>query len=215
MSQTKYIKRNGVQQLGLGTWIPKILPATAFSFCPDGHILYGTISSGPSTILMPSAPFTQQAANYHKLLGQKYNKNSQRILTCIFEGTTTHIFGFTFILTCSPQYIKWFEQRWHNRSNIMPSPATHVASNQSSQLEHPSCFSNPAQIDDSNPQLLHLNPSPLIQWVAGGIDNHPFSASPPQPLPPHINSQALIYMLHTFFLPLPLPLTYDPATFCS
>ena len=36
-----------------------------------------------------SAPSTQQAANYHELRGQKYNKNHQRVLTHIFEGITT------------------------------------------------------------------------------------------------------------------------------
>ena len=54
-----------------------------------------------------SAPSTQQAANYRKLLGQKYNDNRQRISTCIFEGITTRIYGITFNLTCSRQYTKW------------------------------------------------------------------------------------------------------------
>ena len=106
----------------------------------------------------PSAQSTQQAANY-----RKYNENHQRILTCIFEGITTRIYGITFNLTCSPQYIKWFEQLRHNWSPIIPkfdmdlvsspmtsqssqfsnsmrSLTTDVAFNQSSQLAHPSYF---------------------------------------------------------------------------
>ena len=67
-----------------------------------------------------SAPSTQQAANYRKLRGQKYNENRQRILTCIFEGITTRLYGITFNLTCSPQYTKWFEQLRHNWSPIIP-----------------------------------------------------------------------------------------------
>ena len=67
-----------------------------------------------------SAPTTQQAANYSKLQGQKYNETSQRILTCIFEGITTRLYGITFNLTCSPQYTKWFEQLRHNWSPLLP-----------------------------------------------------------------------------------------------
>ena len=65
------------------------------------------------------APFTQQAANYHKLRVQKYNEDHQRILTCIFEGITASIYGITSNLTCSPQYTKWFEQLQHNWSPIL------------------------------------------------------------------------------------------------
>ena len=124
-----------------------------------------------------STQSTQQAANYSKLWGQKYNENSQRILTCIFEGITTRLYGITFHLTCSPQYTKWFEQLQHNWSpvipkfdmdlvssprtsqssqfsNSMPSPTKHIASTKSSQLEHPSFFSNLALMDGSNPQSL-------------------------------------------------------------
>ena len=98
--------------------IPKILPATTFSFCPDGHKLFRTIWTGRSTILMEpcrplrtnnvwtrifhgwnfpqsSASSTQQVANYRKLIGQKYDENCQRILICIFEGITTSIYGIT------------------------------------------------------------------------------------------------------------------------
>ena len=67
-----------------------------------------------------SAPSTQQAANYRKLQGQKYNENCQRILTCIFKGITTCLYGITFNLTCSPRYTKWFEQLRHNWSPIVP-----------------------------------------------------------------------------------------------
>ena len=64
-----------------------------------------------------SAPSMQQAANYRKLRGQKYNENHQRILTCIFEGITTRLYGITFNLTCSPQNTKWFEELRHNVAN--------------------------------------------------------------------------------------------------
>ena len=158
----------------------------SFSFCPDAHKLFRTMWTWASTILMEpcwplctnnvlifcgwkyssvftdsSAPSTQEAANYRKLRGPKYNENCQRILTCIFEGITTLIYGITFNLTCSPQwqYPKWFEQHRHSwspiipkfntelvssprtsqssqASNSIPSPTTYVASNQSSQLEY-------------------------------------------------------------------------------
>ena len=71
--------------------IPKILEATTFSFCISGQKLFRTIWTRPPTTLLErsSAPSTQQAANYHELRGQKYNKNHQRVLTHIFEGITT------------------------------------------------------------------------------------------------------------------------------
>ena len=66
-----------------------------------------------------SAPSTQQAANYRKLRGKIYIENRQKISTCIFEGITTRLYGITFNLTCSPQYIKWFEQLRQNWSPII------------------------------------------------------------------------------------------------
>ena len=112
------------------------------------------------------SPSTHQAAYYRKLRGQKYSANEfryfnhQRILICIFEGITTRIYGITFNLTCSTQNglssfdttdlslfpnltCIWFPPitaQSSQFSNSMPSPTTHVASNQSSQLEHPSYF---------------------------------------------------------------------------
>ena len=43
----------------------------------------------------------------------------------------------------------------------MPIPTTHLASNQSSQLAHPSSSSNPALMDDSSLPSLHLDTSSL------------------------------------------------------
>ena len=40
-------------------------------------------------------------------------------------------------------------------SHSMPSPTTHATSNQFSQLEQPSCFSNPSRMDENN----HPGPS--------------------------------------------------------
>ena len=100
--------------------------------------------------------------------------------------------------------------------NSMRSPTTYVASNQSSQLAHPSYFSNPALMDGSNLPSLHLDTnSPLPQGVAGGVENHPLLRLSPPPLPPHINANALINTLYTFYLPLPLPLPHDPTYFCA
>ena len=87
-----------------------------------------------------SAPSTQQAANYRKLRGKKYNENRQRILTCIFEGITTRLYGITFNLTCSPQYTKWFEQLRHNWSPIIPKFDLDLVS--SPRTSQPSQFSN-------------------------------------------------------------------------
>ena len=51
------------------------------------------------------AQSAQQAANYRKLRGQRYNENRQRILTCIF-GITTRLYGIAFNLSCFPQNTK-------------------------------------------------------------------------------------------------------------
>ena len=151
-----------------------------------------------------SAPSTQHAANYRKLRGQKYNENRQKKLTYIFEGLTTRIYGITFNLTCSPQYTKWFEQLRHNWSPIIPkfdmilvssprtsqssqfsdlmrSPTTDVASDQSSQLAHSSYFSNPALMDDSNLPSLHVDTNSLPTPTRGCRRRQEPSPSPPLP----------------------------------
>ena len=107
--------------------IPIILPATTFSFCPDGHKLFGTMWTGPSAILMePCWPLctnnvwifwvfflwmkllcqsslTLQPSKHRTIVtwGQKCNK---RISTYIFEGINTRIYGITFNLICSLQF---------------------------------------------------------------------------------------------------------------
>ena len=149
-----------------------------------------------------STPSTQQAANYRKLRGQKYNENRQRILTCIFEGITTRLYGITFNLTCSPQYTKWFEQLRHNWSPIIPkfdldlgsslrtsqpsqfsnsmrSPFTDVASTQSSELAQPSYFSNPALMEDNNLQSLNVDTNSLPTPTRGRRRRREPSPSPP------------------------------------
>ena len=154
--------------------------------------------------------------------------NCQRIFTCIFEGITTRIYGTTFNLTCSPQYTKWFEQLRHNWSAIlpkidvdpvssprtaqssqsshsMPSPTTHVASNQT-------YFSNPLLMNESNSPALHLD--------ARGVENHPhLRLSPPFHLPPstqHQRPRTHKYASHPYppthsIAPLP---PHDPHYFC-
>ena len=141
-----------------------------------------------------------------KILISLHNENSQRILTCIFVGIISRIYGITFNLTCSPQYTKWFELLWHNRSpiisnfdmdlvssprtsqssqlsNSMPSPTTNVASNQSSQLAHPPCSRNPALMGDSTATSRHLiwilTPSPLPSSTRGHRRRQEPSPSPP------------------------------------
>ena len=50
------------------------------------------------------APTTQPAAKYRKLWGKEMCRNllenGQRILTCIFEGRATHVYGFFFQFKC-------------------------------------------------------------------------------------------------------------------
>ena len=89
----------------------------------------------------------------------------------------------------------------------MRSPTTDVASTQSSELAHPSYFSNPALLDDNNLPSLHVDSDNSLQTpTRGSVENHPL---------PHINAQALIHTLHTFYLPLPLPPPHDPPYFCA
>ena len=99
-------------------------------------------------------------------------------------------------------------------SNSMCSPTTDVASTQNSELAHPSYFSNPALMDDNNLQSLHVDTN--YKGSQEALKTIAFSASlPPAPLLPHINAHALIHMLHTFYLPLPLHPSHDPPYFCA
>ena len=145
---------------------------------------------------------------------QRKSQKKIKKLTTILAGITTRIYGITFYLTCSPQYTKWFEQLRHSWSPIffqidihlvqfsklMPSPTTCLASNEKSQMEHPSYFSNPSLIVENNPPSLHLDinslPTPTRgHTVTEGVENHPLLSllrfSPP-PLSPHINAHTLI-----------------------
>ena len=58
-------------------------------------------------------------------------------------------------------------------------PTTHVATNQSSQLEHPSYFSIPALMDDSNLQSLHLDTNSLHTPTRGRRRRREPNPSPP------------------------------------
>ena len=113
---------------------------------------------GPRNTLQSSAT-TQQAANYRKFGGEKYNEDSQRSLTCIFKGITTRIYGIIFNLTCSPQH-KWIEQlrlNWSmgllsspkisqssQFSNSMPSATNHASHNPCNLTKFLSWNSHPA-----------------------------------------------------------------------
>ena len=102
-----------------------------------------------------------KAANYRKLWSQKYNENHQRILTCIFEGMISNGQS-SFNTTCLPLLWIWIlllehQNRYAPRtsqpfqfSNSMPSPTTHATPIQFSQLEQPSCSSNPSKLGEYN-----------------------------------------------------------------
>ena len=64
-------------------------------------------------------------------------------------------------------------------SNSMRSPTTDVASAQSSQLAHPSYFSNPALMDDSNLPSLHVDTNSLPTPTRGRRRRREPSPSPP------------------------------------
>ena len=98
-----------------------------------------------------------KAANYRKLWSQKYNENHQRILTCIFEGIfegiTTSILSptiYQLVRAASTQLVSSLVSSPRTSqsvrfSNSMPSPTTHAKPIQCSQLEQPSCSSNPSK----------------------------------------------------------------------
>ena len=69
---------------------------------------------------MEASLSTQQESDYRKIRGLKYHENRLRILTCIFEGITTRIFGSTFNLTCSPAYHRWLDQTRQNWLPLLP-----------------------------------------------------------------------------------------------
>ena len=106
-------------------------------------------------------------------------------------------------MTCFPQYTKWFEQLRDNWSPIIPkvdvdlvsshttphssrfsnsmrSPTTDLASTQSSQQAHPSYFSNPALMDDSNLPSLHVDTNSLPTPTRGRRRRREPSPSPPR-----------------------------------
>ena len=98
----------------------------------------------------------------------------------------------------------------------MRSPLTDVASTQSSELAHPSYFSNPALMDGNNLPSLNVDTNSLPTPTRGRRRRREPSPSPPlSHILPHINAHVLIHMLHTFYLPLPLPPPHDPPYFCA
>ena len=102
-------------------------------------------------------------------------------------------------------------------SNSMPSPTTHVASYQSSQLEHLSFFSNPALMDDSNPPSLHLNTNSLPTPTRGRRRRREPSPSPP--LSPTFSTLHQRPHTHTnashFLFTLTISPPLDPPYFCA
>ena len=85
-----------------------------------------------------------------------------------------HLHKFDMDLVASPR-----TSQSSQSSNSMHSPTIYVASNQSSQLEHSSYFSNPALMDDSNPPSLDLNTISLPTSTRGRRRRRETSPSPP------------------------------------
>ena len=120
--------------------------------------------------------------------------------------------------TCSMQHDcvnQTHEEKWsrenltillpehHNSqsSNSMPSPNTHVASNQMSQLERPSYSSNPAQMDDSNPPSLDLDTKSLPTPTRGRRRRRKSSSSPPlSPAPSSLYQRPRTHTYASHFL---------------
>ena len=104
-------------------------------------------------------------------------------------------------------------------SHSMPSPTTHATSNQFSQLEQPSCFSNPSRMDENNHPSRHLHTDFLLTSTGCCRTRREPSSSPPlSPAllsPPYINIHAIVYTLYVFYLPLPLPPPHDHPYFCA
>ena len=162
---------------------------------------------------------------------QRKSQKKIKKLTTILAGITTRIYGITFYLTCSPQYTKWFEQLRHSWSPIffqidihlvrfsklMPSPTKYLASNEKSQMEHPSYFSNPSLIVENNPPSLHLDINSLPTPTRGHRRRREPSSSDSSPLlspasfTPH--QRPGTHTLHIFYLPLSLPPLHDPPYF--
>ena len=102
-------------------------------------------------------------------------------------------------------------------SNSMPSPTIHVAFNQSSQLEHPSYFRNPALMDDSNPPSLHLDANSLPTPTRGRRRRREPSPSPPRSpafSTLHQRPHTHTYASH-FLSTLTIVLPYEPPYFCA
>ena len=141
----------------------------------------------------------------------------------------------------------WFEQLQHNWSpkfdlhlvssprtsqssqfsDLMPSSTIHLASpsqkasNQRSQLEHPSYFSNPSPMDERNKLSLYLDTFslPTLQRVAGGNDEASrsilFSTTLPSPFHP-TSTPIHSYICFIFSInPYHYPPSHDPPYFCA
>ena len=160
--------------------------------------------------ILTLSPLTQQASDYCKLWGQKYNEHCQSILTCTFKGITTSIYELDLFPTVHQmvwaaltQLVSHYFQIWprsgffSQNSNSMPSPTTNIASKQSSHLEHLSYFSNPLLMDESNLQSLHLDtnclPTPTWSCKRQGEPSSSLPLSPASSIPhqcPHSHTYA-------------------------
>ena len=111
---------------------------------------------------MEASLSTQQESDYRKIRGLKYHENRLRILTCIFEGITTRIFGSTFNLTCSPAYHRWLDQTRQNWLPLLPTtemtPLRHHLSPPRT-LHFPNLPLPHAQVKSN---LRHRNPKTLL-----------------------------------------------------
>ena len=110
----------------------------------------------------------------------------------------------------------WFLLPEHHNL-LKRSPTTDVASNQSSQLAHPSYLSNPALMDDSNLPSLHVDTNSLPTPTRGRRRRREPSPSPP--LSPASSTPGQRPCTHTyashFLSTLPSPLPHDPTYFCA
>ena len=93
----------------------------------------------------------------------------------------------------------------------MRSPTTDVASYQSSQLAHPSYFSNPALMDDSNLQSLHVDANFTFHSHRGSQEASrtiPFSASLPRLFHPTSTPthSYICFTLSIYLILAPLPM---------
>ena len=100
-------------------------------------------------------------------------------------------------------------------SNSMPSPTATIASTKSSQLAHPSYFSNPVLMDDSNLPSLHLDTNPPLTPTRGRRrrrEPFPSQSFSPAPSTPHQRPRTHTYASHFLFT---LTHPHDLPFFCA